>query len=282
MHIAAINTGDLLLPLWRETFRAKTTDDKSMWAWAVLMKVTWKAYGSLITDATPFLQEKINSGYKAWEWLLYMYGMALATLYGILPEPYWLHFFHLAWGLHLMQQHHISRSDLVKGHHHLLNFTDEFEELYYQHQIDQLHFAIIPMIKPSLNTPPKGSLDLVQGYILLFHPCKSDTIIQYLASNGIHIATAPPITRWAHLCLPNGQENVMSKQPRMAQNMKVIYFYFNMMIHDQQKTFMLVSQFSQPHPALLEQSFQMVFPCHDNTDNSLRLIEVLLRLGWAH
>ncbi|KAG1765997.1 hypothetical protein EV702DRAFT_927039, partial [Suillus placidus] len=36
MHIAAINTGDLLLPLWRGTFRAKTTDDKSAWAWAVL------------------------------------------------------------------------------------------------------------------------------------------------------------------------------------------------------------------------------------------------------
>ncbi|KAG1831923.1 hypothetical protein DFJ58DRAFT_736501 [Suillus subalutaceus] len=76
MHIAAINTGDLLLPLWRGTFRAETMDDKSVWAWAVLMKATWKAHGSLIADATPFLPgsfdrpphnpaEKISSGYKA-------------------------------------------------------------------------------------------------------------------------------------------------------------------------------------------------------------------------
>ncbi|KAG2061617.1 hypothetical protein BDR06DRAFT_1042004 [Suillus hirtellus] len=168
MHIAAINTGDLLLPLWRGTFRAETTDDKSTWAWA-----------------------KISSGYKAWEWLLYLYGIALATLYGILPEPYWSHFCRLARGLHIMQQYHISRSDLIEGHHHLLNFTDEFEELYYQHWIDQLHFeirlhnssvyanlsqhaachcqvnaikAIIPTIEPSDNASPKGSLDISQGY----------------------------------------------------------------------------------------------------------------------
>jgi hypothetical protein len=47
-----------------------------------------------------------------------------------------------------------------------------------------------------------------------------------------------------------------------------------MMIQDQQKTFVLVSQFSQPHLALLEQSFQTVFVCRHNADNSLKLIEV--------
>jgi hypothetical protein len=106
--------------------------------------------------------------------------------------------------------------------------------------------AIIPTIEPSLNTPPKGSLDLGQGYILLHRrersaravrPCKSDTIIQYLASNDIHIATAPPITRWARLRLPNGQvarsawkENAMSKQPRMAWNVKVSFSLINPII----------------------------------------------------
>jgi hypothetical protein len=290
MHIAAINTGNLLLPLWRGTFRAETTDDKSAWAWAVLTKATWKAHRSLIADATPFLlgsfdrpprnpAEKISSGYKAWEWLLYLYGMAPATLYGILPKPYWVHFCHLARGLHIMQQYHIFRSDLIEGHHHLLNFADEFEELYYQRQIVRLHFvrpwlhlithiagetvnkgppicssqwtmertignlaqeirlhnssmyanlsqraarrcqinaikAIIPMIEPSSNTPPKGSLDLGQGYVLLcrweraVHAvclCESDTILHYLAINGIHIDSAPLVMRWAQLRLPNGQ-----------------------------------------------------------------------------
>ncbi|KAG1729175.1 hypothetical protein EDD22DRAFT_146480 [Suillus occidentalis] len=291
--------------------------------------------------------------------------MAPATLFGVLPDPYWTNFCHLARGLRLMQQYHISRSELLDGHQHLLDFADEFEEIYYQRRNDRLHFirpwihslthigpetvnkgppicssqwtmertignlgqeirlhnssvyanlsqrairrcqinalkAIIPTIEPSTNALPKGSLDLGDGYILLrrrersahsVRPCESDAIIQYLATNHIHIATAPPITRWARLRLPNGQvarsawkENGMSKQPRMARNVKLfvdghtsiaeVYFYFNMTIHDRQKTFALVSEFSQPHPELLEQSFQTVFACRHHGDNSLRLIEV--------
>ncbi len=29
--------------------------------------------------------EKISSGYKAWEFLIYVFGLCLALLYGILP-----------------------------------------------------------------------------------------------------------------------------------------------------------------------------------------------------
>jgi len=315
MHVAAINTGDLLIPLWRGTFRAEPTDDRSTWTWAVLTKATWKAHGSLIADATPFLPgsfdrpprnpaEKINSGYKAWEWLLYLYGMAPAVLYGVLPEPYWTNFCRLARGLRVMQQYHISHSDLLDGHRHLLDFADEFEEIYYQRRMDRLHFirpwvhsithigpetvnkgppicssqwtmertignlaqeirlhnssvyanlsqraarrcqvnaikAIIPSIEPSNNTSPKGSLDIGRGYLLLrrrertahaVRPCEAQVILRYLADNDIHVTSAPPVTRWARLRLPNGQvarsawkENSMSKQPRMARNVKVCF-----------------------------------------------------------
>ncbi|KAG1759570.1 hypothetical protein EV702DRAFT_940620, partial [Suillus placidus] len=41
MHVAAINAGDLLIPLWRGAFRSDPTDDKASWAWAVLTKETW-------------------------------------------------------------------------------------------------------------------------------------------------------------------------------------------------------------------------------------------------
>jgi hypothetical protein len=152
MHIAAINTGDLLIPLWRGSFRVETTDNKSTWAWAVLKKEIWKAHDTLIADATPYLPgsfnhpphnptEKISSGYKAWEWLLYLDGMAPATLYCIFPEPYWSNFCHLAWGLRIMQQYHISHADLIEAHSHLLDFADEFEEIYYQSRINHLHFV---------------------------------------------------------------------------------------------------------------------------------------------
>jgi hypothetical protein len=97
MHVAAINARDLLIPLWQGAFRSDPTDDKATWDWAVLTKETWKKYESTISGTTPFLPgsfdrpphnpaEKIHSGYKAWEWLLYLYGMGPATLYGILPN----------------------------------------------------------------------------------------------------------------------------------------------------------------------------------------------------
>ncbi|KAG2345642.1 hypothetical protein BDR05DRAFT_974967 [Suillus weaverae] len=76
MHVATINIGDLLIPLWRGTFRVDPMDNKFTWDWAVLTKDAWKAHGSIITSTTPFLlgsfdrpphkpAEKINSGYKA-------------------------------------------------------------------------------------------------------------------------------------------------------------------------------------------------------------------------
>ncbi|KAG1817421.1 hypothetical protein EV424DRAFT_1324335, partial [Suillus variegatus] len=98
-------------------------------------------------------------------------------------------------------------------------------------------------------------------------------------------------TKWARLRLPNGQvtrsawkERAMTKQPRMARNVKLlldgqtaigeVYFYFNMTIHDRRKTFAMVSVYSDPHQDLLQRSFHTVFACHHRGDNSLRLIEI--------
>ncbi|KAG2068877.1 hypothetical protein BDR04DRAFT_1129079 [Suillus decipiens] len=316
MHIAAINTGDLLIPLWRGSFQAEPTDDKSTWAWAVLKKEIWKAHGTLIADTAPYLPgsfnrppcnpaEQISSGYKAWEWLFYLYGMAPATLYGILPEPYWLNFCHLARGLHIMQQYHISHADLIEAHSHLLDFADEFEEIYYQSHMDHLHF-IQPWVHSITHIAPKtvnkglpicssqwtmeaidhtkGSQPLGNGYVLL--RCKEQTP-HPVCQCRIHIAIAPSVMHWAHLCLTNGQvahlawkENEMSRQPRMACNVKLlvdgdtsvaeVLFYFNMLIHGEDRALTLISEYGPPHADLLQSSFQTVFAC----DTSLKLVEV--------
>jgi hypothetical protein len=47
-----------------------------------------------------------------------------------------------------------------------------------------------------------------------------------------------------------------------------------MTIHNQEKTFALVSEFNRPHPELLERSFQTVFTCRHHGNKSLRLIKV--------
>ncbi|KAG2751378.1 hypothetical protein P692DRAFT_201681624, partial [Suillus brevipes Sb2] len=87
------------------------------------------------------------------------------------------------------------------------------------------------------------------------------------------------IIRWARLRLPNGQvaqsaqkELAMTRQPRMVRN--VSPFYFNMTIHNEDKTFALISEYGPPHPELLERSFQTVVACTYCGDTSLRLVEV--------
>jgi hypothetical protein len=110
MHLASLNLPDLLIPLWRGRFDCNVDDDVSMWDWAVLQGDIWKEHGKAVATATPFLPtsfdqpprnpaEKINSGYKAWEFTLYLFGLGPALFYGILPDKYWRNFCLLVHGI---------------------------------------------------------------------------------------------------------------------------------------------------------------------------------------
>ena len=74
-------------------------DDIQTWDWAVLKGDIWEDHGAAVARVTPYIPgsfdrpphnpaEKISSGYKAQEWLGYLYGLAPALLYGILPDKY--------------------------------------------------------------------------------------------------------------------------------------------------------------------------------------------------
>jgi len=45
-----------------------------------------------------------------------------------------------------MNQHHIPMADLKESHSAFLQFVDEFEQLYYQHCTERLHF-----VRPSIH-----------------------------------------------------------------------------------------------------------------------------------
>jgi hypothetical protein len=103
MHLPALNIPDLFIPLWRGTFECDKTDSKDNWPWAVLKGETWKTHGKMVADATPYIPgsfdrasrnpaEKINSGYKAWEFLLYFFGMGPCLFYRVLPDQFWQHY----------------------------------------------------------------------------------------------------------------------------------------------------------------------------------------------
>lgn len=113
----------------------------------------------MVADATPYLPgsfdrpprnpaEKINSGYKAWEFLLYFYGLGPCLFYTLLPDIYWRHYCKLVRGIQIMLQEEISMDELVEAHTKLTEFSDEFEDLYYQCRADQIHF-----VRPSIHAP---------------------------------------------------------------------------------------------------------------------------------
>lgn len=154
MHLGTFNLSDLLVSLWRGTLdhRDDMDDPPSSWPWAVLKGEIWEAHGRDVAAATPFLPgsfdrpprniaEKINSGYKAWEWLLYLYGLAPALLYGVLPEPYYSHFCKLVHAMRIIHQHHIRADDLQLAGNFLESFVQEFETFYYQRRVSRLHFC---------------------------------------------------------------------------------------------------------------------------------------------
>ncbi|KAG2106829.1 uncharacterized protein F5147DRAFT_746242 [Suillus discolor] len=151
MHLAAINIANELIPICHGSFRCESTGNKETWDWAVLKGRVWQDHGKAVVDATPYLPgsfdhppcnpaQKINSGYKAWEFLLYLFGLRPAILYGDLPDVYWKNFCKLIHGIRIMQQHKILAADLCEAHEMLIQFKKEFKLLYYQRRVNHLHF----------------------------------------------------------------------------------------------------------------------------------------------
>lgn len=159
MHLPALNIPDLIIPLWRGTFDCDKTDDRQLWSWAVLKDpVVWKAHGQSVADATPYIPgsfdrpprnpaEKISSGYKAWEYLLYFFGLGPALLYGILPEPIWKSYCKCVRAFRILMQEEITPDELVEAHQRMTEFSNEFETLYVQRRADRIHF-----VRPCIHT----------------------------------------------------------------------------------------------------------------------------------
>ena len=87
------------------------------------------------------IAEKLTSGYKAWEFLLYMYGLGPGLLYGVLPEAYYTNYCKLVSGMRFMNQHKISLSNLREACLVLCDFVTEFESLYCQRLPTRIHFV---------------------------------------------------------------------------------------------------------------------------------------------
>jgi len=152
MHQPLINIAALLLDLWSARPSARDYDRNSDWPWAVLTGDTWNTHGKAVAQAARYLptsfgrvprnpQEKASSGYKAREFLYYIYGQGPGLFFGVLPEPYYSHFCKLVRAIRLIYQRVISRQQVIDAHMLLLQWCSEFKLIYCQRNPDRLHFV---------------------------------------------------------------------------------------------------------------------------------------------
>jgi hypothetical protein len=152
MHLAGLNILELMINLWQGSIAHTHPDDKSTWDWAVLRGDTWQQHGKDVKSALHYLPtsfdrpprniaEKITSGYKAWEFLLYLYGLGPGLLYGILPEKYFTNYCKLVLGIRLVSQHRITLANVREAHSMLLSFALEFERIYCRRLSHCIHFV---------------------------------------------------------------------------------------------------------------------------------------------
>ncbi len=76
--------------------------------------------------------EKISSGYKAWEYLIYVYGLCPALLKTVLPDLYWEHLCKLAVAMRILHQHTISAEEVQRAYDLIVDFVETFEDIFYQ------------------------------------------------------------------------------------------------------------------------------------------------------
>lgn len=113
----------------------------------------WQAHGASVTNASLYLPvclksrvscnptEKISSGYKAVEYLVYIFGLCLALLYCLLSQKFYLYFCKLVFATCVIYQHHKLKDDLLAAHKAFLKFVYKFEILFYNCDLLHLHFV---------------------------------------------------------------------------------------------------------------------------------------------
>ncbi|TBU22478.1 hypothetical protein BD311DRAFT_742970 [Dichomitus squalens] len=139
------------------------TDPVADWDWACLRdKDVWEAYGKLVAEASLYLPgsfdhlprnpaEKISSSYKAWEFMYYFYGMLPGLLWSVQKPKYYFHFCKLVGGARVSLLLGTPVKFRPPAHNLLVEYVEEFEELYYQWRV--LH-ALVHLIPENICVGP--------------------------------------------------------------------------------------------------------------------------------
>ncbi|KAJ6471244.1 hypothetical protein C8R47DRAFT_1297643 [Mycena vitilis] len=312
MHAPCINLPDLMIPLWRGTFDCDKTDDRATWDWAVLTGDTWKRHGKAVADLTQYIPgsfdrpprnpaEKINSGYKAWEFNLYFFGIGPALLYGILPEKYYRNYCKAVRSIRILLQEEATPDEILEAHRLYSEFSDEFEQLYIQGRADRLHFArpvlhtishmpgetvnaltaIIPDLEPESNKLPRGAVDVGGGYVLLraqdscsrpVRGCEEAAIREYLRDefgDGIAEEWQPSVVRLRAARHVKVQTTDYD-DPELAE----VLFFLILDVEGEERYLAVASFFGPPEPHLFDISSKCFWSVNHLRESDIRVIDV--------
>ncbi|KAF8154160.1 hypothetical protein B0H34DRAFT_861033 [Crassisporium funariophilum] len=241
MHLFCINIGELLIPIWRGTFKCDPSDNKDSWDWATLTGQVWVEHGKLVASSTKHFPssfhrpprnpaEKISSGYKATEYYLYLFGLGPAYFRTVLPQKYWKNFCKLVRGVRTVMQRNILGKQIQDAHLFLVQFVQEYENLYYQRRIDRLHFT-----RPSLHSSLHTALEIPR----IGNGCNTSQYTMERAIGELGRGIRQPSNPFANLCqiaLRKAQmnalqvmchelDNTFPSQPRYSEDVGGGYTY---------------------------------------------------------
>ena len=182
MHLVSLNIPSHLVSIWRNSSDARVTyENLSKPDFIVLDDdEVWKEHGNLVKSTHPYFpgsfdrlprdpSKKINSGYKAIEWLNYFWVLGPALFRVVLPHHLWKHYCRLVCGIRLLYQRVITEEELRRAHDLLTQWEIDFENLYYQRRVDRLHL-VRPCLHALLHVAPEtrrcGPLNLVAQWVL--------------------------------------------------------------------------------------------------------------------
>jgi hypothetical protein len=158
MHLISINIPQHLIHIWRNTSEAKFPYSTEKPDFIVLdQEHVWRTHGELVASTHRYLPasvdrpprnpaEKINTQYKACEFLMYMWSLGPALFRIILPHHLWTHFCKLVCGVRLVHQRRITYQQAVRAHDLLNQWEYEFELKYYARDERRLH-----LVRPSIH-----------------------------------------------------------------------------------------------------------------------------------
>ena len=181
MHLVSLNIPQLLLAIWRNTSDARFEYNGIKPDFIVLDdKNTWEAHGRVVASTHPYLPEsfdrlprdpskKINSQYKASEFLLYFWALGPGLFRPILPYRLWTHFCKLVCGIRLVHQRRITENDVKRAHQMLTEWAYEYELFYYGRDANRLHLVrpcTHAVIHAAQETVRCGPVNLLAQWVL--------------------------------------------------------------------------------------------------------------------